>query len=91
MTDLAVCKEKVPVATQPRMVAGSPLTSDRLKCEVRPVDQNDYKQPVTDAQLASLRAAFPQGVCDYSRKGVAQQTPDTWLSYPSPSRPSQTF
>jgi Tannase-like family of unknown function (DUF6351) len=38
---------------------------------------------VTDAQLAALRAVFPQGVCDYTKKGVMQRPAlGTWLSYP---------
>ncbi len=82
ITDPARCRELYPVFSNPRLVAGAPLTADRLKCELKPIDRKDYKQPLTDAELASLRAIFPQGVCDYSRRGVAQRAPDTWLSYP---------
>jgi uncharacterized tannase-like protein DUF6351 len=89
ITDPARCRELYNVFSNPRLVAGAPLTADRLKCELKPVDRNDYKQPLTDGQLAGLSAIFPQGVCDYSRKGVAQRAPETWLSY-TPSGPSQT-
>jgi hypothetical protein len=35
--------------------------------------------------LASLKAIFPLGVCDYSRRGVNQKPlAGTWLSYPQP-------
>ena len=84
ITDPATCRQLFPVASHPRLVAGMPLTSDRLKCELKPVSRGDYKQPVTDAQLNGLKAVFPQGVCDYSRPGIGQNAPDTWLSYPQP-------
>jgi hypothetical protein len=71
-----------PVAANPRLVAGSPLTQDRLKCELKPVDRADYKVTPTDAQLVGLREVFPGGVCDYSRPGVGKRTPQTWLSFP---------
>ncbi len=36
----------------------------------------------TDAQKAQLRAAFPDGVCDYDKQGVSQRRPiGDWLSY----------
>jgi hypothetical protein len=38
---------------------------------------------LTNDQIAALRTAFPSGVCDYSKKGVAVRAPDTWLSYGS--------
>ena len=54
---------------------------DVLKCRLAPIDFRDYPVPFTDAQRARLRAAFPGGVCDYSRPGVGQQRPrGTWLA-----------
>lgn len=84
ITDPARCTAMFPVAANPRIVAGSPATSDRLKCQLKPLDRKDYPRPLTDAQLASLKGVFPQGVCDYDKKGVSQRAPDTWLSYPQP-------
>jgi hypothetical protein len=52
--------------------------------QLKSIDRKDYKQPLSDAQMASLKALFPQGVCDYGKKGVAQRSPDTWLTYPAP-------
>ena len=72
-TDAARCRQLFPVASNPRLVAGSPLAHDRLKCELKPVDRADYTASLTNAQLAALRTAFPDGVCDYSRPGVGQQ------------------
>jgi hypothetical protein len=84
ITDKARCTQMFPVATNPRVVAGMPNTHDRFKCQLQPVDRKLYKQALTDAQLSSVKAVFPQGVCDYSKPGVSQRAPDTWLSYPQP-------
>ena len=82
--DAAKCKAMFPVYANPRIVAGAPATDDVFKCELKPIDKADYKRPVTDAQLAALRAIFPQGVCDYSKKGVMQRPlQGTWQAYPT--------
>ena len=82
--DAAKCKAMFPVYANPRVVAGAPPTDDVFKCELKPIDKADYKRPVTDAQLAALRTVFPQGVCDYSRKGIMQRPlQGTWLAYPT--------
>ena len=60
------------------------MTNDILKRQLKPLDRKDYRQSLTDTQFASLKALFPQGACDYSKKGVSQRAPDTWLSYPNP-------
>jgi hypothetical protein len=82
VTDPSRCQVMFPVAANPRLVAGSPLAQDKLKCELKAVDRADYRVPFTDAQLAGLRQVFPGGVCDYNRPGVGQRPPQTWLSYP---------
>ena len=82
--DAAKCKAMFPVYANPRVVSGAPATDDVFKCELKPIDKTDYKRPVTDAQLAALRAVFPQGVCDYSKKGVMQRPlQGTWQAYPT--------
>jgi len=78
-----------PVAANPRLVAGSPLTQDRLKCELKPIDRADYRVALSDAQLGTLREMFPAGVCDYSRPGVGKRSPQTWLTYPRPGSAQQ--
>jgi uncharacterized tannase-like protein DUF6351 len=81
--DPAKCQAMFPVYANPRVVAGGPATGDVFKCELKPIDKADYKRPVTDAQLAQLRNVFPQGVCDYTKKGVMQRpAAGTWLTYP---------
>jgi hypothetical protein len=81
ITDMRRCAQMFPVYSNPRLNAGLPLGATMLKCELKPIDKKDYAQPLTDTQLSALKAAFPGGVCDYSRKGVSVRPPDTWLSY----------
>jgi Tannase-like family of unknown function (DUF6351) len=81
ITDTRRCAEMFLVYSNPRLNAGQPMSSTLLKCELKTVDARDYKARLTDAQLAALRTAFPSGVCDYSKRGVAVRAPDTWLSY----------
>lgn len=75
------------MALNPRLAAGAPLTHDRLKCELKPLDRGDYAVPLTDSQLTSLREIFSTGVCDYGRQGVGRRAPDRWLSYPRSGDP----
>lgn len=76
------CNELYPAHGDPRIAAGAPLANDVLKCELAPVNPEDYQQPLTDSQLGRLRAIFPAGVCDYSRPGVGQDMIErTWLKY----------
>ena len=90
ITDMQRCAQIFPVFSNPRLGAGLPMGSTMLKCETKPVDRKDYGQPVTDAQIAALKAAFPTGVCDYGKKGVAVRAPDTWLSYGDGTRATNT-
>ena len=46
--------------------AGAPIANDVLKCQLKPVSAADYKASFTPAQLARLKAIFPDGVCDFS-------------------------
>lgn len=70
-----------------RNVAGMGPTSDVLKCQLKPLDRSDYgATALSDAQWERLQAAFPNGVCDYSKPGVGQQDTDTWLSYGTATR-----
>ncbi len=80
------CNTLYPPHTGTRMIAGAPLASDVLKCQLRPLAMSDYTVAFTDAEWARLERIFPDGVCDWSKPGVGQEvTPRTWLSYgPSP-------
>jgi hypothetical protein len=75
VTDMSVCDAdpRLQKHASPRQVAGGPLTENILKCRLKPLDGADYA-PVTfsDPQLARLHAAFPDGVCDWTKPGVGQ-------------------
>jgi hypothetical protein len=76
------CGAAYPVASNPRLVAGEPLTMPALKCSLKPLDFADYPVTFTAAEQAELRQAFPTGVCDYDQPGVGVQAPiASWLSY----------
>jgi hypothetical protein len=76
VTDAALCDAEPLLVphTSPRQVAGGPLAENILKCALRPIDRADYAAVgLTDDQFARLSAAFPDGVCDFSKPGVGQQ------------------
>jgi hypothetical protein len=66
------CNALYPVHSEPRMVAGAPLTNDVIKCQLKPINFGDNKVTFTDAQKARMKAIFPAGVCDYTKPGVGQ-------------------
>jgi hypothetical protein len=80
------CNALYPPHAGTRMIAGAPLESDILKCQLKPLDRADYAVAFTDTEWARLERLFPDGVCDWSKPGVGQEVkPRTWLSYgPSP-------
>jgi uncharacterized tannase-like protein DUF6351 len=73
----------VPVYGTPRMVAGDAITTDTNKCQLKPLDRkDDYGLiPFTADQWAKMEAIFPDGVCDFSCRGVDQQPTIPWLTY----------
>jgi hypothetical protein len=66
------CNALYPIHSEPRLVAGAPLTNDVMKCQLKPVSFADYKVAFTDAQKAKMNAVFATGVCDFSKPGVGQ-------------------
>jgi len=40
----------------PRIVAGGPISSDVLKCQLKPIDSKDYKVTLTEAERERLSA-----------------------------------
>jgi hypothetical protein len=69
------------------LAAGEPLTDDVIKCNLRPVSVGDYVVQPNAAQLTALRSIFPDGVCDYGRRGAEQRPAiGTWLEYPAPGQ-----
>jgi hypothetical protein len=76
------CEELYPSGTFPRGVAGSPIASDAIKCQLKNIDPADYKVTFTADETARLERMFPGGVCDWSKPGVGQQKlAGTWLRY----------
>src|SRR5271166_5040491 len=67
------CNQLYPAFSTPRMVAGEPLENNVLKCQLKPLNRQEYGVSFTAAEVAQLKAIFPQGVCDYSGPGVGQR------------------
>jgi hypothetical protein len=76
VTDPAVCDADPRLAkhASPRQIAGGPLVENILKCQLKPLNATDYVPVLfSPAQWARLEAAFPDGVCDWSKSGIGQQ------------------
>ena len=87
LDDPGVCNTLFPVHRDPRIAAGGPRSGDILKCQLKPVQASDYKVVFSSAEFARLKAIFPQGVCDWSRRGVGQrELKDSWLAFPEPGK-----
>jgi len=77
----AQCDAVYKTFTDTRVAAGEPVASDILKCQLKPLARGDYKVTFTDAEWATLQRVFSSGVCDFSKPGVDQVTPDPWQSF----------
>ena len=76
------CEALYPSAPAPREVAGAPVASDVIKCELKSIDMGDYGAGFTTEQEAELREIFADGVCDWTKPGVGQtDLGGTWLKY----------
>jgi hypothetical protein len=76
VTDPAVCDADpfLRPSSSPRQVAGGSLSENVLKCRLQPLNQADYAPLVfSSAQWARLQAVFPDGVCNWNKRGVGQQ------------------
>ncbi len=80
-TDAAKCDAVYHTFTDTRVAAGEPTASDILKCQLKPLNRADYGVTFTAEQWTTLQKAFPSGVCDYSRPGVDQVTPEPWQTF----------
>ena len=84
ITDMAVCDADARLVkhASPRQVAGGALAENILKCQLKPLNLADYTGVTfSAAQQARLAAAFPGGVCDWSKLGVGQQDPASPLNF----------
>jgi Tannase-like family of unknown function (DUF6351) len=66
----------------PHTVAGEGVATDSNKCALKPLRRLDY-YPITftDDQWQQLQAAFPTGVCDWTKPGIDQQGANPWQTY----------
>ncbi len=73
----------VNVEGTPRTVAGDAITTDANKCQLKPLNRSSNYGPIafTDQQWAHMQTIFPNGVCDFSKPGVAQQGTVPWMTY----------
>jgi hypothetical protein len=70
-----------PVWRDTRVASGEPLTSDIMKCQLKPLARADYLVNFSDTQWSRLQAVFTNGVCDYAKPGVGQQPSIPWMSF----------
>jgi hypothetical protein len=76
------CEQLYPSASFPRGVAGSPIAGDAIKCQLKPIDPEDYKVKFTENEISRLKEIFSGGVCDWSKPGVEEQgLAGTWITY----------
>jgi hypothetical protein len=81
ITDQATCRAAFPYFGDPRIAAGGPLADDVVKCQLRPLERQDYGGVLSDDQWTRLLRAFPAGVCDYTRLSVGQRPAQPWMSF----------
>lgn len=79
------CDETVQAYGTPRMAAGMPETDDVLECRLQPLHRSAYPVTFTPAEWKALRTTFPQGVCNYNKRGVDQRGAISWLTYQTKS------
>ena len=76
------CNDLYPAFPAPRQVAGGPLANDIIKCQLKPVELDDYSVALTAEEQTRLFDVFAQGVCDWTVPGVDQSDPDgPWLTF----------
>ncbi len=61
------CNRLYPPHSSPRLTAGAPLADDIWKCQLKPIDWNDYTATFAEDEKARLSRIFPDGVCDWSK------------------------
>ena len=82
ITDPERCRALYPFTSLTRPSAGAPATDDVIQCALSPVRAESYAPAkLTEEQLAALRATFPRGVCDYTKRAVGQQDSIPWMTY----------
>jgi hypothetical protein len=78
----AVCDATVQAYSDPQMEGGMPATDDTLRCQLKPLDKEDYPGiAFSAAEWTQMARIFAQGVCDFSRPGVGRHPTSPWQSY----------
>jgi hypothetical protein len=86
-SDPTVCGTAYQYFGAPRIAAGGPLTHDIVRCETAPLPEQPPTDgsfgplPFTTGQWDRLKASFPDGICDWSKRPAAQTTSIPWLTY----------
>jgi Tannase-like family of unknown function (DUF6351) len=76
------CNDLYPTHADPRIVAGSSMRNEMIKCQLKPLNRADYSASFTPDQWNQLQSAFPGGVCDYSKPGVGETAlRGTWIDF----------
>lgn len=79
--DQGMCANRFPNYGFPRLVAGAPIANDIVACELRPLSIIQYPN-ASLAEFAALNEIFPDGVCDWSKPGIAQASyAGVWQSF----------
>ena len=80
------CDELYPSAPGPREVAGAPIGSDVLKCQLRPVDLGNYDVTLTTEQRPSSRSSRPASATGRSPASAKppRRTPSSALAARAP-------
>jgi len=55
-----------------RQIANSPLSSDIVKCTLKPLGAAEYMDQPPPAQIARMRAVFKFGVCDWANPALTK-------------------
>src|SRR5262249_13863190 len=77
----AACR-KAAAGLPTRTAAGGPSAADVMKCQLEPLRRSDYRSvQFTDTEWTALGAAFPSGVCNWTKHGVDQQPTVPWQTY----------
>jgi hypothetical protein len=79
--DASRCDAVYRTFTDTRVAAGEPTASDIMKCQLKPLKRADYPVTFTETEWASLERIFSSGVCDFSKPGVDQVTPEPWQTF----------
>ena len=78
-----VCEQVFRVGGSPRIAAGGPTTEDIVKCRLTTPERADYPGvSFTAEEWGQLLEIFPDGVCDWTVRGVGEVTRSTtWLDF----------